>query len=252
MRQIHWPITITAVIFVMAQLDIQYVDVYSGFLILVALFVTLLIQGSRRYPSPIGVVLILLSVLPLVRLISLGTSPLFLGSLGYTGVVEGSLLLACVVATVVMPEIRGKAILGWRCSWWDMPSVLSGVVAGWMESTWLLVQPLAAATSLGSLALPIGMLLLAAFAEEWFTRGLLFSGLRVAVGPWAAIAYTALYGVIMLVSWASPMELVFGLVLGLGWGYLRYRGASVWGLTVGHAASNIVLFLVLPSVHGIL
>jgi ABC-type Na+ efflux pump permease subunit/membrane protease YdiL (CAAX protease family) len=91
----------------------------------------------------------------------------------------------------------------------------------------------------------IGLSLVPAVCEEWFFRGMLFSSLlRSGFSPRRTIFVTALAFAVMHLITSPVLGLVrflTTLVLGLVLGTVRYRGSSLLGPILLHAANNLLV-----------
>ncbi|MGI5214666.1 lysostaphin resistance A-like protein [Plantactinospora sp. CA-290183] len=106
----------------------------------------------------------------------------------------------------------------------------------------LLLSSLAQSILLFVVILPL------AFCEEWGWRGFLLPRLRP-IGAWPALVLSGLiWGVWHLPGYVGPDRrpglvpfLVFCVLLGILFGWLRLTTRSVWPSTVAHAANNTVV-----------
>jgi hypothetical protein len=218
---------------------------------MVALFL-LLLHAAFTWSQPIHRFLLALTLVPLIRIISLSL-PLVNFPLTYWYFITSVPLFGA--AFVVMRELNfsWSDVFGFR--WRGLPVQLmigmTGLLMGTIEFVILRPEPLIQSFSWQAFWLPAIILLISTgFLEEFIFRFLLqrtsIEGLGVALG----IAYVGLFFAVLHIGYHSVTDFLFVLVVGLLFGWLAYKTRSIIGVTLAHGLTNIVLFLIMPFVLG--
>ncbi|MGH2352075.1 MAG: lysostaphin resistance A-like protein, partial [Chloroflexota bacterium] len=124
---------------------------------------------------------------------------------------------------------------------------LLGVPLGLLEYRILLPTPLAPGLAWPAVLLPALILLLSTgFAEELIFRGLMQRAAGAALGAWAGpLLITALFAVLHT-GYRSWLDLAFVFLAGGLFAFLANRQGAIWGVSLAHGLTNIVLLLVGP------
>ncbi len=218
---------------------------------------------ARPFQLAQAIVLAALGILAMVLLTGWVVGQLGLGI--RAAVAAGTLLLGApaLVALALRPRERAAVVglpLGARTA--GLCALLGGTL--WIGSIGVitvqaLVRPptpdeldmfrrlhaaLRPANPLDALVSVAVIALLPALAEELVMRGVLLTSLAARLGAALSVALTAaLFAVIH-----DPLRLAFAFVLGLVFGLVRLRTASLWPSVVVHATLNTLTFLVAPLV----
>ena len=123
----------------------------------------------------------------------------------------------------------------------------TGLLFGYLER--LIIQPPAITPDLSLAAVwwpALSLLLFTGLSEELLFRGLLQTAAVKSLGAWWGILYISLLFGVMHIGWQSALDVVFVTVVGLFFGWVVHRTGSIFGVTIAHGLTNIMLFIVLP------
>jgi membrane protease YdiL (CAAX protease family) len=159
------------------------------------------------------------------------------------GIIAQLLFLGFSIAPVLVARENGRALglvkIKWRAG--TLVFLITAAVAFvycWIDTS-------------GSLELPewnirlLYGIALAPVAEELFFRGYLQPVLQYKAGKWKGLIVTALLFSaahslkIFILQEASPWFLIVAFVLGIVYGFVRYKTGSVYNAMLSHAAYNI-------------
>jgi len=127
---------------------------------------------------------------------------------------------------------------------------LSGLAFGILEYYILRPDPLVATLTWRSFWLPALILLVSTgLLEEMIFRGLLQRTSIDLLSLWG-IGYVAVLFAVLHIGYRSLLDVLFVLAVGLFFGWIVHRTRSLLGVTLSHGLTNIVLFLVMPFLHG--
>ncbi len=126
----------------------------------------------------------------------------------------------------------------------------AGLGLGYLEHFILYSKPLAEAFTLSKLLLPAFILLVfTGLLEEFIFRGVMQRAALDAYGAWFGLLYVALLFAVLHIGYWSVLDFVFVLFVGLGFGLAARHTNSIFGVTLAHGITNIVLFLIAPFFH---
>jgi membrane protease YdiL (CAAX protease family) len=213
-------------------------------IILLALMVHATVLDEAR-----GRLYLAVSVLPLIRLLSLGM-PLWLSSAqaDWFAMINLPLIIATVVAARVLRYRRVD--LGLTLGFVPVQVALaaSGLAIGYLERK--IIQPPGLTETLGFADVlwpAISLLLFTGLSEELLFRGVLQKAAVDNLGRGMGILFVAVLFGIMHIGWESALDVAFVSAVGAFFGYAVYRTRSILGVTFAHGIANILLFIVLPN-----
>ncbi|MBX3055220.1 MAG: CPBP family intramembrane metalloprotease [Anaerolineae bacterium] len=227
--------------------------VLSGITLYSVLLILLLLYGTFRWPHPQHELLVL--TIPAVLRLMAYTLPL-----GNLSPLFAQLVVSVPVGLTVVTyrwllEQQWPKWPSFRIAWQQFPLYLLLVAAG-AAGGWLLYQfqqPALPGPGSPLLWLFYAFVLVAAmaFLEEWLFRGIMQNALtrlwhnRFVAGLVVALIYTTL----SLGQGPWPyILLIFVMALALSW--LRQTTNNLVGVTVAHAAANLMFFLILPGMSS--
>lgn len=190
--------------------------------------------------------LLVFSLLPLIRLISLLMPVRYLPLVYWYPVISAPVLVAAYLIIRTLSINRQEIGLNHSALPLQILVSLSGILFGYLAYQIRKPAPLIPALQWEQFWLPACILIIfAGFQEEFIFRGLLQS--RAA--PYLkrlAIPYTALVFAILHLSNQSVLDFMFVLLVGLFFGYMVKRSGSILGVSMAHGLINVMLFLILP------
>jgi membrane protease YdiL (CAAX protease family) len=214
------------------------------------LLVALLLHTALTHGEDVHRLLLCLSLVPLMRLLSLSL-PLADFRLQYRYVVVTVPLLA---ATVVAMQVL-------NLSWQDvglkagnfpvqLSMTLVGLPLGYAEYCILRPEPLVETLALGKAALPSLILMMCTgFGEELVFRGVIQLTAGQVLGRWDVV-YVATLSAVTCAGHQSLINVFFVLGVAVVLGWIRRRTGSILGVSLAHGLTNVVLFLVMPLAEG--
>jgi uncharacterized protein len=125
-----------------------------------------------------------------------------------------------------------------------------GLLLGAVEYIILRPQPLDTIVSWqGALLAVLSLTLFTGFVEELIFRGLLQSLAQQALGQWALVYVSLLFGVLHI-GYLSVIDVLFVTAVGLLFAQIARWCGSITGLTLAHGLTNVTMFLIMPAVAG--
>lgn len=222
-------------------------------LVLHSVILTLLVlHAALAWDRPIHGLLLTLVFAPLIRLVSLSL-PLFSFPL-FTWYAITSVPLFVAAGMTARQLGMGWDALGinLRGLRWQVPIALSGFGLGWMEYQILRPQPLAESLTWEHIWLPALILLVSTgFFEELVFRGLMQPTAQ-SVMPRFGLTYVALIFAVLHIGYQSVLDVVFVFAVGMYFGWAVDKTRSIVGATIAHGLTNIMLFLIMPFLSGML
>lgn len=199
-------------------------------------------------------VLMVMLLAPLTRVVSLSVPIGEYNRLWWYVVTGVPMLCAAIVVMRSLGLRPANASLTLPRGWWWPLSFLvgaSGVVLGGIEYWILRPDPLVASGSTSQLIIAVFILVICTgIVEELIFRGIMQSVITSIIGGSIAIAFTsAVFGVLHLGHLSLPDVAVVTLI-GAYFGVVTARSSSLLGATLGHAVTNISLYLVIPMAIG--
>jgi len=193
-----------------------------------------------------------LSIIPLIRVISLSLPLADIPLMWQYPIIYIPLLAAAIVLGRIL-GLRTREI-GVRFGFvpLQLAIVLTGLGFGVME--YLILKPESMVTELTfqTVWLPALLLLLATgFVEEFIFRGVLQQTATELFGGWG-IVYVSYLFAILHIGWIqaeSPLavyDVAFVFAVALFFGWVVKKTGSLFGVTLAHGLTNIILFIVAP------
>jgi uncharacterized protein len=199
---------------------------------------------TRSRPSALW---LSLSLVPLIRIVSLGL-PLQAFPQEWWYLVTGVPLIAATITVIVVLGLSRQRI-GLRLplrGTWELTAVVgfSGIFIGFGEfallgptSTFGITEPSKLIAAAAILLIGTGLV------EELIFRGILqATAIRVLrVGP--AIVFVSALFALMHMGHGSVLNVVYLFAISVYFGIVRYRTGSLLGVVIAHTLANIVLFI---------
>lgn len=218
-----------------------------GLLLHGIILIALLVHSSRVFRPYERRFLLVLSLTPLIRIISLITPfTLFPGVYQYA-IVGIPLFVAAFLIARSAGISRYSAGLVIPSSFpFQLLVSFSGILLGYLEYVILKPASMESALTMEQIWLPALILLIfTGFLEELIFRGLM----QTAAIPYLeryAIPYVALVFTVMHIGYWSIWDLIFVFCVALFFGMVAKRTGSILGVTLSHGLINIFLFLIFP------
>lgn len=204
--------------------------------------------------EPASRMALVMSLLPLVRIVSL-TTPLSRFSYFQWFILLGAVLYGAVFATIRLLKPSAEEVRLVPPAAKHVPLevgvALAGVGIGFAEYTLIKPGAVLPDASLVTLLGP-ALLLIAAtgLLEETLFRGLLPRYISPVMGATAALVVPAAAQAVMGLGFLNPLHVGLVFATGLFYGVVARKTGSILGIGVSHGLANVMLFLVLPLTMG--
>ena len=222
-----------------------------GLLMHLGVFALLILHIGRTEDLTTTRVLIALTVAPITRLLSL------VMPLGEVPVVWRYALVGVPVLVSAYIALRLAALtpcevgLRWGRPRVQLPIMLLGIPLGIAEYAILAPHPIVDDSSFAGIVVAgLVLLVFTGFVEEFVFRGTLQTAVLPVFGPRWGIVYVAALFSVLHVGYGSELDLLFVFVVGVLFGALVYRTGSIFGVTLAHGATNLILLVIAPFVTG--
>lgn len=215
------------------------------------ILVTFIIQSVFIADQSKRNLVLALSLVPLVRILSL-VMPLGQLSLVYRFPLIYAPLLAAAIAAMWAMGLKPAAV-GLNMRYWPYQAVggiISGAAIGTVEYVIIGTSPLINKFTFQELWLPALIILLTTgLVEELIFRGILQHLSEIVMGR-LGIVYISLIFAVLHFGFFSWGDVVFVFCVALFFAAIVKRTGSLFGAILSHGTANIVLFLVAPFILG--
>lgn len=245
-----WPLALAYLVgLTLAEAFTVFINVRVGVLMHIGILFLLLFHTVRRLESPDHRLWASLSLVPLIRIISLSL-PLAGFALFYwffwTSV---PLFTATFITMRLLSMSWDYAGVNLRA----MPSQLLisflGLGLGYIEYLILEPAPLIDELTLAKFWWPALIIIVSTgFLEELLFRGVLQGTSVELLGRMRGIIYVAVIFGVFHIGYKSLTDVIFVTVVGIIFGWLVLKTRSIIGVTFAHGITNIMLFLIMPFV----
>lgn len=216
-----------------------------------AILLTVIIDSALSQRSYHWRLVLSLSIVPLVRIISLSMPLAGIDRVWQFAIIYLPLLAAAIVVIRLLELKPGDIGLRFGFIPVQLGVGLVGIGLGFAEYYILAVlpgkplfEPLAVAPTWQAAWLPALVLLVSTgFVEELIFRGVLQKTATEFMGGWG-IVYVSLIFAVMHVGFLSWPDVAFVFAVALLFGWVVSKTGSILGVTLAHGATNIVLYIV--------
>jgi len=221
-----------------------------GMILHALVMVGLLLHGSLIHRGILRRFLILLSIAPLIRILSLSLPLQKIGlPMVYWYMVIGLLLFLSAYLASRVTDIRGNRI-GWSWRTWPIQLMvgLIGFGLGYIEFLILQPGPLAAyVTWVDIITAAFILMVFTGVLEEYIFRGLMQSATMQMMGKFGLV-YVALLFAVLHLGYHSLLDVIFVGLVGLFFGWWAWKTHSLLGVSLAHGIANISLYVIFPIV----
>jgi membrane protease YdiL (CAAX protease family) len=233
-----------------AEVIAVLVSPVTGVTLHMVILFTLLVHAAFTWSLPIHRLLLTLTLVPLIRVISLSL-PLVSFPLTYWFFITSVPLFSAAYVIMLELGFTWREVIGFR--WRGLPLQLliasTGILLGITEYIILKPEPLIAEFSWQEFIVPALILLISTgFLEEYIFRFLLQRTAIERLGVAIGISYGAIFFAVLHIGYRSVTDFLFVLFVGFFFGVATYRTGSILGVTLAHGLTNIMLFLIMPFV----
>jgi len=212
--------------------------------ILLTLLYVIVQRGDRISPLLLGLILG-----PLIRVLSLSL-PLTNIPLVWWYFITSVPLFAAIVVAIRLSEFSWRDVglgLPWRTLPVQVLVALSGLLLGYLEYVILTPRPLISDLNWQAFWLPALILLVSTgFLEELIFRGFLQRGAIQVFGMRLGLIYVSFLFAALHIGYRSFLDVIFVFLVGWYFAWIVARTRTIWGVTLAHGLTNIVLFLIMP------
>jgi membrane protease YdiL (CAAX protease family)/transcriptional regulator with XRE-family HTH domain len=200
-------------------------------------------QARREEDRQLALALVLM---PIIRLLSLALPLPRLPQMAWYPVIAIPLLIATYMIVRQLGVSRHDLGLRLGVVPLQLALALGGLGIGALEYLILWPQPQSAHFSWNVFLLSsLSLVLFTGFSEELIFRALIQRLALPALGRWGLIYVSLLFGV-MHIGYLSVADVLFVSAIGLLFAQLGRWSGSIFGITLAHGMSNIMLFLIMP------
>jgi len=235
---------------ILAEVITSFVDPIFGLVLHSIIMISLLILSSLKFgENPSSKFFLILSLAPLIRIISLSVPLTHFPRYTWYIVVN----IPVLVAVLAMMRVQG---IGFKDAGikFSKPLVqtviaLTGIPLGFID--YLILKPESIAQGLpfwNLTLLAIGLGLTTGFVEELVFRGLMQPSAVEVFGERLGLIGVAAVFAALHIGWLSMIDLAFVFSIGLFYGFATLKTGNIVGVSLSHGITNIVLFLVAPSI----
>lgn len=214
------------------------------------LFAVMILHSSFAIADPMHRMVLALSLTPLIRILSLSMPLTPLPTIYWYPLTYVPLLLATIVVIRVLNYNRfdvGLAI-GIRSLPFQLLIGSTGLILGIAEYLILGYSPVIPRLAVAEASLwSFVLLITTGFVEELIFRGVLQKSVDGVLGEWG-IPYISLIFAIAHILHHSLLDLLFVFSIALLFGWIVKRTKSLLGVTIAHAITNILLFVIAPFI----
>jgi len=212
-------------------------------IVLVAVVMHSALASDSRYRH----LVLSLALVPLVRIISLGMPLVNIPQIWRYPIIYVPLLAAAVVVMRILGHRAREIGLNFSSFPVQLAVGLSGLLFGVTEYFILAPEPLVVELTWQEVWLPALILLMCTgFVEEFIFRGVLQRTAVEVFGGWWGIIYVSLLFAVLHVGFLSWIDVVFVFAVALFFGWVVKKTGSLFGVTLAHGITNILLYLVVP------
>lgn len=243
---------IIAVLFILsvtaAEITTTYYSLDLGLLMHTLILGLVVFYGTLSYKEKdFSVFLIAISFVPLIRMLSAAVPTIIITQRYWFVAIYVPLLVAAFLFIKLFSV--NKSEIGIKS--FDKTQLIiasTGFFFGYLE--YLILSPPAMAELLveNLISLGIIMIICTGFAEELIFRGLIFTKTEKIIGTVNALLYTSLIFMVMHIPWKSFPDLIFVFFVGFFYGVVFIRTRNLFGITLSHGITNIMLFVVMPNI----
>ncbi len=243
---------IIALVYLLAITLAELVTVITQTLVLwgiisyAVILAALILHSALAKDSTYRQFLLSMALVPLVRILSLSLPLVNIPRLWWEPIIYLPLLVAAVQVVRLLGWRLGEVGLNIKMPLVQIAVMLSGFGLGIIEYFILKPEARIAELTISELWFPaIILLLTTGLVEEFIFRGVMQRAALQRFGGWG-IVYVSLLFAILHMGFLSWLDGVFVFVVALFFGWVVNKTGSLFGVTLSHGITNIMLFLVVP------
>lgn len=243
-----WLLWAYLLLITLAELLTATLSAQAGQLMHLLILAGLVVHGALGRRGAARALALALALAPLIRILSLSLPLRLIPQLAWYPVVAIPLLVAAWMVIRQLGLTRGELGLRRGALPLQLGMASMGVLLGAGEYFILAPRPQFHEPTVLAFALAaLNLLIFTGFSEELIFRGILQSVGARALGRWAIVYVSLLFGVLHI-GYLSWLDVVFVTGVGILFAYLVRWTGSILGVTLVHGVTNSMLFLVMPQV----
>jgi membrane protease YdiL (CAAX protease family) len=229
----------------LAEAAVVWVDARLGLALYGVILFVLMVEAAFDREARFGRLCLGLTLLPLLRIVSLAVPLNRLDPLAWQLLVGAALFLA-VAAAVHYLSLRPWQI-GLRFEPAPFGIVFIGLPLGLAEYYFLQPAPLLDAPTIAQLVVaPLVLILCTGFLEELIYRGVLLRVGRELLGDRTAVVYVALLAAAMQFGWGSWQHVLWYFSVSLFFGWLVLKTGEIYTVSLTRGFTNVVFLIIAP------
>lgn len=236
-----------------AEVLTTFMDPGLGLVLHGFILVSLLALSAWKHGENPSVSLYLsLSLAPLIRIVSLSLPLAYFPRYAWYLVAGAAIFLAVLMVMRVMEVRFGDVGVNLENPIVQLAVGVFGLPLGVVEYYILRPEPLVVGLGVFELLLlALALIFFTGFVEELVFRGVLQRAAVASFGRAGGVLGVGVLFACMHIGWLSLADFIFVLAIGLFFGLVVAETRSLLGVSLAHGLTNVVLFLVLPSVNFI-
>ena len=232
---------------IFAEISVIYINIEVGIVIELVILLALLINSSLDISYNYSVMLKSMMIIPIIRIVGLLLPIIQIQPLYWFPIIA----IPLYEAIYTLMNSQGFTLRHVGLVWGDKKIqfliALTGLLIGTIEYAILKPQPLIAVLDpLTFIFASIILIISVGLAYELFFRGILQKNAENVFGTIPGILYAAVIFTTLQIGWNSSVELIFGFMVALFYGYIFMKTRSIVGIALSSGISAIFLFLILP------
>lgn len=221
----------------------------TGVSIYLVIFVALVIHSALTWETAVHKFLLALSLVPLIRVISLSLPLSSIPQIWWYPIVYTPLMATSFLVSRMLGYRLSEIGLQMNRVWLQLAFALTGVAFGFLEY-FILTQEAEAAGQIMQKTWLLSALVLVTttgFVEELMFRGVLQRSTEEAMGWWGIVYTSFLFAIVHWIH-GSVLDVIFVFAVALIFGWMVKKTGSLFGVTLAHGIANITLFLIAPRI----
>jgi hypothetical protein len=244
-----WALIYLTVISIAEMFTATLTEVRYGIILHSVILVMMILQGATTPQINQRRFLLILSLAPLIRILSISLPLGKIDNLIYWYLIIGSLLYVGALYTARISGFSARR-MGFTLEGLPLQFGISliGFGLGLIEYLILRPKPLLPEWSWGEfLFAAIVLMIFTGLLEEFIFRSLLQEAAITTMGSWG-ILYGAIVFAVLHFGYRSWFDVVFVFLVGGMFGIIFQRTRSIVGVTLAHGFTNIGLYLIFPFI----
>ncbi|HJX03962.1 MAG TPA: type II CAAX endopeptidase family protein [Dehalococcoidia bacterium] len=243
-----FPFWLLFISFTFAEILTAVFSVLAGLICHGVILVVLLVSSAFLNGNSTRNLVISLSLVPLVRIMSLSMPLASLPQIYWYLFIYAPLLIAGIVVMRITGVKAGDIGITVRGLWWQIPGgILLGLATGILEWNILRPQPLVGEFTLASVWIPsLIMFMTTGMVEEFIFRGVLQRTAVPSMGSRPGLFYISAIFAVLHIGHLSVLDVLVVFIIAIVFAFVAQRTKSLIGVIFAHGITNIFLYFVGP------